>query len=175
MRSSVGNYECLPQLAVANDTQRLSLILKNRQFEKIGLNNSDKKVNNKMTNDNALNSLCVLPKISVLQQEAPKSRKISDPYAQAPRKERTKSYSNLFISQYQKSETLLMKRNSNASDQTESTTSSEHKSFLINHKVKPDHRGRMIDWMIQVLRVLGRSYDKTFFMASSILDRFFES
>lgn len=33
----------------------------------------------------------------------------------------------------------------------------------------------MIDWMIQVLRVLNQSNDKTFFRAVSILDKFFSS
>jgi hypothetical protein len=31
----------------------------------------------------------------------------------------------------------------------------------------------MIDWMLQVFRVLKRSADKTFYLAVSILDRFF--
>lgn len=31
----------------------------------------------------------------------------------------------------------------------------------------------MVDWMIQVFRVLNRSQDKTFFQAVTILDRFF--
>jgi hypothetical protein len=45
--------------------------------------------------------------------------------------------------------------------------------FLKGHGVEGEHRARMVDWMIQVFRVLKRSQDKTFFLAVSILDRFF--
>jgi hypothetical protein len=33
----------------------------------------------------------------------------------------------------------------------------------------------MVDWMVQVFRVMKRSQDKTFFQAVSILDRFFKA
>eukprot|EP00347_Sterkiella_histriomuscorum_P020311 403338295 len=45
--------------------------------------------------------------------------------------------------------------------------------FLKGHLIKSNHRARMIDWMIQVFRVFGSTEDQTFFLAVSILDRFF--
>ena len=89
-----------------------------------------------------------------------------------------KTYSNLFIRQYNlESDLVPRKKISNLSAQTQSTASSEIKvkDFLVGHKIKQQHRGRMIDWMIQVFRVLNRSNDKTLFLASAILDRFFEA
>lgn len=38
-----------------------------------------------------------------------------------------------------------------------------------------NHRGKMVDWMIQVFRVFDNTSDKTLFIAVDIIDRFFES
>ncbi|CDW84539.1 n-terminal domain containing protein [Stylonychia lemnae] len=48
-------------------------------------------------------------------------------------------------------------------------------NFLSLHSIKDDHRGRMIDWMIQVFRVLKVNNAQTFFLAASLMDRYFES
>jgi len=47
-------------------------------------------------------------------------------------------------------------------------------TFLDLHNISPWHRSRMVDWMIQVLRVLKVSCDFTYFLAISLMDRYFE-
>ena len=42
------------------------------------------------------------------------------------------------------------------------------------HQLTVETRACMIDWMIQILRVLDNKSDRTLFLATSILDRFFE-
>ena len=44
---------------------------------------------------------------------------------------------------------------------------------LIRHKITPALRARMIDWMIEVLTNF-KCDDQTFFMAVSLLDRYFK-
>jgi hypothetical protein len=47
---------------------------------------------------------------------------------------------------------------------------------VIDTKMLSDeNRTRLMDWMIQVFRVLGNSSPQTFFIASSLLDRYFEA
>eukprot|EP00347_Sterkiella_histriomuscorum_P003741 403363124 len=46
-------------------------------------------------------------------------------------------------------------------------------NFLSNHKIREEHRARMIDWLIQVFRVFKDSADQTFFLALSLMDRYF--
>eukprot|EP00347_Sterkiella_histriomuscorum_P000719 403374769 len=45
--------------------------------------------------------------------------------------------------------------------------------YLPYHSIKPINRMKMIDWMIQVFRVLKRSSPQTFFLAVTLMDRFF--
>ena len=47
------------------------------------------------------------------------------------------------------------------------------KDCLIKHKITPALRSRMVDWMIEVLTNF-KCDDQTFFLAVSILDRFFK-
>eukprot|EP00347_Sterkiella_histriomuscorum_P010606 403375625 len=47
--------------------------------------------------------------------------------------------------------------------------------FLRGHKIKPNHRERMIDWMIQVLRVFNIQSAEAFFLSVSLMDRFLEA
>ena len=44
---------------------------------------------------------------------------------------------------------------------------------LIKHKITPALRARMIDWMIEVLTNF-KCDDQTFFLAVSLLDRYFK-
>lgn len=45
---------------------------------------------------------------------------------------------------------------------------------LANHKITPALRARMVDWMIEVLTNF-RCDDQTFFLAVSLLDRYFKN
>lgn len=45
---------------------------------------------------------------------------------------------------------------------------------LLNHKITPALRARMVDWMIEVLTNF-KCDDQTFFLASSLLDRFLKN
>eukprot|EP00347_Sterkiella_histriomuscorum_P021776 403332806 len=45
--------------------------------------------------------------------------------------------------------------------------------YLSYHGIQENHRLRMIDWMIQVFRVLGKQVTKTFVQAVQIMDKFF--
>eukprot|EP00347_Sterkiella_histriomuscorum_P005133 403357768 len=48
-------------------------------------------------------------------------------------------------------------------------------NFLEGHNIQEEHRARMVDWMIQVYRVLKISNPQTFFLSTSIMDRYFEA
>eukprot|EP00347_Sterkiella_histriomuscorum_P013950 403362738 len=48
-------------------------------------------------------------------------------------------------------------------------------NFLEGHHIQEEHRARMVDWMIQVYRVLKISNPQTFFLSTSIMDRYFEA
>eukprot|EP00347_Sterkiella_histriomuscorum_P000316 403376348 len=45
--------------------------------------------------------------------------------------------------------------------------------YLNYHGISENHRLRMIDWMIQVFRVLGKQVTKTFVLATQIMDKFY--
>eukprot|EP00347_Sterkiella_histriomuscorum_P024362 403331384 len=45
--------------------------------------------------------------------------------------------------------------------------------FLEGHQIQAEHRARMVDWMIQVFRVLKVSSAQTFFLAVTIMDQYF--
>eukprot|EP00347_Sterkiella_histriomuscorum_P012796 403367193 len=57
--------------------------------------------------------------------------------------------------------------------QFENQTIQEPNDFLTSHKVKPTHRIKMVDWMIQVLRVLQTPSVQTYFQAIYIMDKYF--
>ncbi|CDW73935.1 UNKNOWN [Stylonychia lemnae] len=77
--------------------------------------------------------------------------------------------------------------NSGFSDDEEDQLSSEMKkylqipmdkslkgdNFLDGHHISNEHRSRMVDWMIQVFRVLKLSSQTTFNLAVTIMDRYF--
>ena len=46
--------------------------------------------------------------------------------------------------------------------------------FLDGHCVTQDQRYRMVDWMVQVFRVLKKSSPNTFFQAINIMDGYFK-
>lgn len=47
-------------------------------------------------------------------------------------------------------------------------------NFLDGHAVQQDQRFRMVDWMVQVFRVLKKSTPNTFFQAINIMDDYFK-
>jgi Cyclin, N-terminal domain len=44
---------------------------------------------------------------------------------------------------------------------------------VLNHKITLDNRAKMVDWMVQVYKVMGKSCPLTFFLGVSIMDRYF--
>ena len=49
----------------------------------------------------------------------------------------------------------------------------EH-SILSHHQIKEKQRVKMLDWLIQVIRVLNKSSEQTFFLTSRILDMYLQ-
>ena len=45
-------------------------------------------------------------------------------------------------------------------------------SFLEEHRITEFHRMRLLDWMVQVYRVLKVSAPQTFFLSAKIFDRY---
>lgn len=43
---------------------------------------------------------------------------------------------------------------------------------LKTHRISEENRGLLIDWLVQVFRVLGQSHDQTFFISVSLIDRY---
>eukprot|EP00347_Sterkiella_histriomuscorum_P013697 403363713 len=55
------------------------------------------------------------------------------------------------------------------------TTEIKTLDFLAGHNIKDEYRTRMVDWMIQVYRVLRVQNPQTFFLSISLMDRYFEA
>ena len=52
-----------------------------------------------------------------------------------------------------------------------STTAQDNR--VLSHKITLDNRAKMVDWMVQVYKVMGKSCPLTFFLGVSIMDRYF--
>jgi len=50
----------------------------------------------------------------------------------------------------------------------------DSKDFLKCHDITEENRTKLLDWMIQVFRVLKVSTPETFFLASTLLDLYLE-
>ena len=63
----------------------------------------------------------------------------------------------------------------NVISKTEKEEIKAPRTFIDTKMLSDENRTRLMDWMIQVFRVLGNSSPQTFFIASSLLDRYFEA